>query len=148
MLGRVWALGPPSSSGLGPLSMAADGTLYDRLGVLPTATISEIRIAFREKARLLHPDVSGASSAEMAAVNEAWAILSDRARRANYDAELRAETIGNGDPSAVGRDDVAGGDSVATRMGLLVVITVLSLLFLLTMLFVYAFSRSGTGMTG
>ena len=37
---------------------------------------------------------------------------------------------------------------MATRVGLLMVITVLSLLFLLTMLFVYAFSRSGTGMTG
>jgi hypothetical protein len=37
---------------------------------------------------------------------------------------------------------------VATRVGLLMVITVLSLLFLLTMLFVYAFSHSGTAMTG
>jgi hypothetical protein len=37
---------------------------------------------------------------------------------------------------------------MATRLGLLMMITVLSLLFLLTMLFIYAFSRSGTGMTG
>jgi len=50
-------------------------TLYDRLG-LATATISEIRSAFRSKARQLHP-----------AVNEAWAILSDRARRERYDSQ-------------------------------------------------------------
>ena len=123
-------------------------TLYDRLGVAPTATISEIRSAFRRRARQLHPDVSGAPSPEMAAVNEAWAILSDRARRERYDTQLGAEAVGDGDPSAGEQNDAAGGNSVATRVGLLMVITVLSLLFLLTMLFVYGFSRSGTGMTG
>ena len=84
----------------------------------------------------------------MAAVNEAWAILSDRARRERYDAQLGAEAVGDGVPSAGAQNDAAGGNSVATRVGLLMVITVLSLLFLLTMLFVYAFSRSGTAMTG
>ena len=78
-------------------------TLYDRLGVAPTATISEIRSAFRSKARQLHPDVSGAPSPEMAAVNEAWAILSDRARRERYDAQLGVETVGDGDSSAGSR---------------------------------------------
>jgi len=72
-------------------------TLYDRLGVAPTATISEIRSAFRRRARQLHPDVSGAPSPEMAAVNEAWAILSDRARRERYDTQLGAEAVGAGD---------------------------------------------------
>ncbi len=123
-------------------------TLYDRLGVAPTADISEIRSAFRRRARQLHPDVSGAPSPEMAAVNEAWAILSDRARRERYDTQLGAETVGDGDPSAGEQNDAARSNCMATRLGLLMMITVLSLLFLLTMLFIYAFSRSGTGMTG
>lgn len=41
-------------------------------------------------ARLLHPDTAGAGAADdMAAVNEAWRVLSDPGRRAVYDATLR-----------------------------------------------------------
>ena len=103
-------------------------TLYDQLGVAPTAASSEIRSAFRRRARQLHPDVSGAPSPEMAAVNEAWAILSDRARRERYDAQLGAEAVGDGDPSAGEQNDAAGSNSLATGVGLLMVITMLSLL--------------------
>jgi len=119
------------------------GTLYELLGVSPTAPLSEIRTAYREKARRLHPDVSGGSSAEMAAVNEAWAILSDKARRASYDARARAGQVGEDRPSAEDQHITPRGNSVATRFGQLLMVTVLSLVFLLAVLLVYAFTRSG-----
>jgi molecular chaperone DnaJ len=58
--------------------------------VAPTATTDEIRQAYRGLARRLHPDRAGpASAARMAAVNQAWFVLSDPGRRAIYDASLR-----------------------------------------------------------
>ncbi len=56
----------------------------------PTASAEEIRAAYRALARRLHPDARGGRpSPEMAAVNEAWRVLSDPGRRAVYDAGLR-----------------------------------------------------------
>ena len=66
-------------------------THYQRLGVAPTATQPEIRAAYRDLARLHHPDVSDADAdAAMVAVNEAWYVLRDPARRAAYDATMRS----------------------------------------------------------
>jgi curved DNA-binding protein CbpA len=65
-------------------------THYQRLGVAPTATQAEIRAAYRELARRHHPDVSDAdANTAMVAVNEAWYVLRDPARRAAYDASVR-----------------------------------------------------------
>ena len=73
---------------------------YDRLGVAPTATAADIRSAYRDLARALHPDrANGNPSPRMVAINEAWSVLGDSARRADYDAELarlrarRGETV-------------------------------------------------------
>jgi len=65
-------------------------THYQRLGVAPTATQSEIRAAYRELARRHHPDVSDAdANAAMIEVNEAWYVLRDPVRRAAYDATMQ-----------------------------------------------------------
>jgi curved DNA-binding protein CbpA len=71
---------------------------YDVLGVVPTATHDEIRAAYHEKARVLHPDrmaSQGAGEQETARramqdVNEAWRVLGDAGRRAAYDRALAA----------------------------------------------------------
>jgi curved DNA-binding protein CbpA len=63
-------------------------THYEVLGVLPSASSVEIKRAYRLKARLHHPDVAGAESAGMQAVNQAWATLGDPARRRAYDRVL------------------------------------------------------------
>jgi DnaJ domain len=64
-------------------------THYERLGVTPDATVTQLRDAYRRAARAAHPDRHGDASAEqMADVNEAWRVLSDAARRSRYDAEL------------------------------------------------------------
>jgi hypothetical protein len=80
-------------------------THYDVLGVAPTASYDEVRHAYLERARAVHPDrvVEGtASEAErrartMQEVNEAWRVLRDPANRSAYDRAL----AGGGRPAAM-----------------------------------------------
>jgi hypothetical protein len=65
-------------------------THYDVLGVVPEATTDEIQRAYRLLALRHHPDVApDADLATMAAINGAWEVLGDPARRRSYDAALR-----------------------------------------------------------
>lgn len=75
--------------------MAKD--LYEILGVSKDASESEIKKAFRRRARELHPDVNKAADAEdqFKELNEAYDVLSDPNKRAQYD---RSGTI----PGAAG----------------------------------------------
>jgi len=75
-------------------------TLYEQLGVEPGADVATLRVAYRSKAKLHHPDARSATSNgvpaddssaavdAMAALNAAWAVLSDPDRRAAYDKTL------------------------------------------------------------
>jgi len=71
-------------------------THYQVLGVSRTAGAAEIRRSHRQLAQLLHPDrQGGVTTAEqrlaerrMREVNAAWTVLSDPARRADYDRSL------------------------------------------------------------
>jgi curved DNA-binding protein CbpA len=58
---------------------------YAILGLQKTATDSEIRTAYRELARLLHPDKTPRGEALMQAVNEAHEVLIDPQKRREYD---------------------------------------------------------------
>lgn len=60
---------------------------YEVLGVAHDADAKTIKRAFLKKARTLHPDVCDAPDAEerFKEVNEAYSVLSDEQRRANYD---------------------------------------------------------------
>jgi curved DNA-binding protein CbpA len=100
----------------------------------------------------------------MAAVNEAWRILSDPGRRALYDASLRigpgrrAAPEPPGPPWSPGdegdepwnpdwlRDPpISEAEARATRrLGVMVVVTVAITAMVLTAMFVYAFIRSGS----
>ncbi len=65
---------------------------YKALGVSPTASQSEIKSAYRLKAKELHPDKNQGDPAreeKFKAVSEAYDILSDSKKRAEYD-EARA----------------------------------------------------------
>jgi DnaJ domain len=87
-------------------------THYQRLGVAPTATDAEIRAAYRTRARASHPDHAG-STGDMAAVNEAWRVLGDPARRAAYDRALaagRSFATGAGGKGGPGGHGGPGGD--------------------------------------
>ncbi len=64
-------------------------THYEVLGVEAGASPGEVRLAFVALARRHHPDRPGGDADRMRAVNEAWAVLGDAARRARYDQALR-----------------------------------------------------------
>ena len=83
-------------------------THYSVLGVSGDASQDSIREAYRRLAREFHPDrtsTSGAGGDKMPAINEAYRILSDPARRAVYDASLRGSTLApsNGAPATSAR---------------------------------------------
>lgn len=71
---------------------------YERLGVSPTADPAVIKAAYRARVAAAHPDrADGARderlrTAETAALNAAYAVLTDPVRRADYDRELTAES--------------------------------------------------------
>jgi hypothetical protein len=61
---------------------------YDVLGVVPAADAATVRQAYVTLARRHHPDRPGGDAARMRAVNDAWAVLGDPIRRADYDRAL------------------------------------------------------------
>ena len=65
---------------------------YAVLGVTPTASAEQLRAAYREKVRVIHPDsavaASPTASLQMAEVVRAWSTLSNPDLRHAYDAEL------------------------------------------------------------
>jgi hypothetical protein len=61
---------------------------YRRLGIQPSASAEEIKFAYRELAKKLHPDTNKNDNAKtlFQAISEAYGVLSDPERRASYDA--------------------------------------------------------------
>ena len=91
--------------------MAQD--LYAILGVSRDATEDEIKKAFRKKARELHPDINKAPDAEdrFKELNEAYDVLSDPRKKAQYD---RFGSVGSGVGGGAGAgyvdlEDLFGG---------------------------------------
>jgi hypothetical protein len=72
-------------------------TYYEELGVRPDATAEEIRLAYRNLARLLHPDqqtdaaLKRLAELQMKRLNSVHAVLADPAARRQYDAGLGQE---------------------------------------------------------
>ncbi|MBL8386478.1 MAG: DnaJ domain-containing protein, partial [Burkholderiales bacterium] len=68
---------------------------YRTLDLEPSASAAEIRSAYRKLAFALHPDRNPAAEAHAAfqAVQEAYEVLSDPARRRDYDDNRRRSLI-------------------------------------------------------
>lgn len=58
---------------------------YDVLGVSPQASQDEIKKAYRRLAHQYHPDKQGGDEEKFKEVNEAYQVLSDPAKRSQYD---------------------------------------------------------------
>ncbi len=60
---------------------------YKILGVRPNATLAEIKRAYREKAKILHPDLAGTSDRQelFNEVTQAYRVLSDSRQRNIFD---------------------------------------------------------------
>ena len=65
-------------------------TFYDILMVSPRADRAVISVVYRHLAKRFHPDKDATpeAAARMAELNEAYAILSDPAKRARYDEQI------------------------------------------------------------
>ncbi len=64
-------------------------THYAVLGVHPGANLKAIRSSFRQKAKLLHPDVPSGDARFFIRMSEAYEVLSDPSRREAYDRSRR-----------------------------------------------------------
>src|SRR5580698_8871207 len=58
---------------------------YEILGVDKSASEDDIKKAFRKLAQKYHPDKKGGDEAKFKEVSEAYAVLSDKKKRAEYD---------------------------------------------------------------
>ena len=77
--------------------MAQD--LYTVLGVSKTASDDEIKKAYRKMAKKYHPDLHPGdkeAEAKFKEVNEAYEVLSDPKKKANYDQFGTADPMGGG----------------------------------------------------
>lgn len=70
---------------------------YTALGVASSATLADIKKAFRQKASQYHPDRNpdADAPARFRAVQEAYEVLSDDARRLAYDDNRRRNLLDN-----------------------------------------------------
>lgn len=73
---------------------------YTILGVDKKATKDDIKKAFRKLAHKYHPDKKGGDEARFKEASEAYAVLSDDKKRAEYDAYGRVFSGGAGSPGA------------------------------------------------
>jgi hypothetical protein len=127
-------------------------TYYERIGVGPDASRDQIRDAYRRMARRHHPDAHDGDNSQMAALNEAWRVLSDPARRAIYDASLRtasrpATTSPLPEPDFDDDDfddddrPLAGHRRGGFPIPLVLVLALFAMIFVIT---AYAYQRSGS----
>jgi curved DNA-binding protein len=65
---------------------------YTRLDIAPNATQAQVKSAYRRLVRLYHPDLNKeAQDTRIKQLNEAYAVLSNPAKRVAYDTLLRKE---------------------------------------------------------
>ena len=90
--------------------MPATRDYYEVLGVPRDATDADIKKAFRSRARDVHPDTSDHDNAEelFKELNEAYEVLSDSEKRANYD-RFGTASPQSGFPGGYGYGDPFGG---------------------------------------
>ena len=91
---------------------------YRELGVSSDASADEIKKSYRKLARELHPDANpgdAKAEARFKAVSEAYGVLSDPAKRKQYDEARRLFAGGGGFPGGFGGG--AGGFDVNDLFG-------------------------------
>jgi molecular chaperone DnaJ len=67
---------------------------YNILGITKTASDDDIKKAYRKLAHQYHPDKAGGDETKFKEINEAYQVLSDKTKRAQYDRFGTADTMG------------------------------------------------------
>jgi curved DNA-binding protein CbpA len=79
---------------------------YEVLGVPRSASVRQIRAAYVERARRAHPDLVGLRGLDlMRALNDAWEVLKDAQRRAEFDGANRPAAPGSQGANGSPQDD-------------------------------------------
>jgi molecular chaperone DnaJ len=81
---------------------------YNILGVKQSATDEDIKKAFRKLAQQYHPDKTGGDDKKFKEVSEAYSVLSDKKRRAEYD--TYGQTFNGAGPQGGGFSGFEGFD--------------------------------------
>jgi molecular chaperone DnaJ len=86
--------------------MTTERDYYDVLGVPRGADAAALKNAYRKLAKQFHPDCEGGCETKFKELNEAYAVLADPERRAQYDRFGKAAfSNGHGGPGAAGFAD-------------------------------------------
>jgi molecular chaperone DnaJ len=83
---------------------------YDILGVPRDVDAASLKNAYRKRAKELHPDCAGGCENKFKELNEAYAVLADTDRRAQYDRFGKAAFQNGGGPGAGGPGAAGFGD--------------------------------------
>ncbi|BAZ14235.1 heat shock protein DnaJ-like protein [Calothrix sp. NIES-4071] len=80
------------------MQQSSEPTYYELLGLHPSASVIDIRHAYRELSFLYHPDTTQlpekVATAKFREINEAYATLSSPERRLNYDFKIGYSRFG------------------------------------------------------
>ena len=88
---------------------------YKVLGVDKGASQDEIKRAFRKLAQKYHPDKKGGDEAKFKEVSEAYAVLSDKKKRAEYDTYGR--TFAGSGPQFIAAEQLGGNQPITGARG-------------------------------
>lgn len=102
---------------------------YDLLGVSPDAATDEIKKAYRQHARITHPDIQKGTNQKFIIISEAYAVLSDETLRRQYDISRKATNRLNWSENTKHRKDKTHQSRVLRRYSVWFVSTVLLLAF-------------------
>ncbi|XP_043538569.1 dnaJ homolog subfamily C member 4 isoform X2 [Chiloscyllium plagiosum] len=84
---------------------------YTVLGIKPDATLKQIKQAFLDQSKKLHPDIDVSNPelhTQFVRLNEAYSVLSKSSSRREYDSRLRLQR--HGAPAATGNAAGSDGD--------------------------------------
>lgn len=68
-------------------------THYDILGIKQTATLEEIKAAFKVLAKKYHPDINPKTAEKFKKINEAYSTLANPLERRKYDESLHSNDL-------------------------------------------------------
>jgi molecular chaperone DnaJ len=98
--------------------MAQQPNYYQTLGIEKNASKDEVKKAFRKLAAKYHPDKSTGDEAKFKEISEAYAVLGDEKKRAEYDAYGHAFAgAGGGHGAGFGGFDFSGFQQAAGGQG-------------------------------
>ncbi|KYQ94295.1 hypothetical protein DLAC_11591 [Tieghemostelium lacteum] len=103
--------GPPNQNELREITQSGKFNFYKTFGLPKNANQSQIKLKYKELAKLHHPDRNG-SPEEMAKINNAYKVLSNPRLRYVYDNYVVSDSLGNTYATNFGGGGGNGGNPI------------------------------------